>query len=165
MVTILQAQRLRIAALDLIKIFAICGVLLIHLVGKRDFGGIFWYAQAVPIFMVLMGYHCKDKLNWRAVGKAYVGYLLLFMASLVLALLANAPLSLRFLPLGFLPFEGPGTYWILQYFLFIFISPLLCRLRRRVPLHLFLLVLFMSGWAFDMMYELAVENPNCVWGG
>ena len=137
----------RSAALDLIKLFSICGVLIIHLVGKTSYGGIFWYAQAVPIFMVLMGYNSHAIIKWKSLGKAYISYLIiyviLYVISLSIVLHNNTPFSYNFLPIGLLPYYGPGTYWILLYFLFVLISPLVHKLRKNMSIPLFLCTLFL----------------------
>ena len=155
-----NVQTRRVASLDLIKFLAICGVLIIHLIGKKDFGGVFWYSQAVPVFMVLMGYNCKATINWKSFGKSYISYLMLFLASLVVAVYVGRPFSIYYIPIGLLPFDGPGSYWILLYFLFVLMSPLLSWLRRSMSLPLFLFLLFLAGWTFDLMFE----NVWMYWG-
>lgn len=59
-------------SLDLLKLFAIVSVILIHTGSKTSFFGIFWYAQAVPVFMVLLGYNCKYKLMWGGVKHTFL---------------------------------------------------------------------------------------------
>lgn len=147
----------RINSLDLIKLLAICGVLLIHLMGKTPYGGIFWYAQAVPIFMVLMGYNCKDTISSKQILKSYIPYLIIFLASVALALYKQIPLSFEYLPVGFLPYQGPGSYWILLYFLFIIVSPLLYTLYKKSNDLLFISILFACSYLFELFYDL--------WGG
>lgn len=143
----------RIASLDLLKLLSICGVLVIHLIGKTAYGGVFWYAQAVPIFMVLMGYHRKKDINWHSFGKSYLSYLIIYVVSLLIAVILHKPFSVHYLPIGLLPFAGPGTYWILLYFLFVLISPWIYRMRQRMPMAVFLSLLFLLGWMFDVVYE------------
>ncbi len=147
----------RIHSLDLIKLLAICGVLLIHLMGKTSYGGVFWYAQAVPVFMVLMGYNCKRSVSGNYIVKSYIPYLLIYLMTLILALYKHTPFSYDFMPLGFLPYAGPGTYWILLFFCFIVIAPFLHKIYERLNTSLFLLLLFASDYLFELYYDL--------WGG
>lgn len=140
--------------MDLLKFFAICGVLIIHIIGKTAYGGVFWYAQAVPIFMVLMGYNCKANINWHSLGKSYMSYLMIYMISLIIAIIQHMPFSVHYLPIGLLPFAGPGTYWILLYFLFVLISPIIYRMKEQMNIVTFLSLLFISGWMFDVIYKL-----------
>lgn len=143
----------RIASLDLLKLLAICGVLIIHMIGKTAYGGVFWYAQAVPIFMVLMGYNCKSHINWHSLGKSYISYFMIYIISLIIAIILHKPFSIHYLPIGLLPFEGPGAYWILLYFLFVLLSPLIYVMRKRMSIMTFLSLLFVIGWMFDVIYE------------
>lgn len=143
----------RIASLDLLKLFAICGVLIIHMIGKTTYGGVFWYAQAVPIFMVLMGYNCRETINWHSLGKSYLSYFMLYIVSLIIAIILHKPFSIHYLPIGLLPFAGPGTYWILLYFLFVLVSPLIYRMKERMSIGIFLSLLFVLGYMFDVIYE------------
>ena len=143
----------RIASLDLLKFLAICGVLVIHMIGKTAYGGVFWYAQAVPIFMVLMGYNCKEKINWHSFGKSYMSYFMIYMVSLIIAIILHKPFSIHYLPIGLLPFAGPGTYWVLLYFLFLLISPIIYHIREHMTVATFLSLLFILGWMFDVIYE------------
>lgn len=155
---ITKSKKTRIAALDLIKLFSICGVLIVHLIGKTSYGGVFWYAQAVPIFMVLMGYNSSSTIKWKSLNKTYINYLIIYFISLSIALYKNIPFSFNFLPIGFLPYSGPGTYWILLYFLFILLSPLIHKLRRSMSIPSFLCLLFLLGWFFDLFYKPILEG-------
>lgn len=150
----------RQASIDLLKLFAILGVLLIHLAGKKPMYGVFWYAQAVPIFMVIMGYNCKaDFPTKKKILNIYIPYVLIFIASLALTLVKDVPLSINYLPIGFLPVSGTGTYWILLFFLYIFIGPLIVRLNNSLGYKRLLPIIFAISWVYEMAYS-QIDTTN-----
>lgn len=156
MVTVAKRQ----ASIDLLKLFAILGVLLIHLVGKKLMYGVIWYAQAVPIFMVIMGYNCKaDFPTKKKLLNLYVPYALIFIASLALTLVKDVSLWINYLPIGFLPVSGPGTYWILLFFLYIFIGPLMVRLNNSLGYKTLLPIIFAISWIYEMTYS-QIDTTN-----
>lgn len=75
----------RVLSIDIIKFLSIVGVLLIHIFGSKSmYGGVFWYAQAVPLFMIMMGYNSKS--SFPAVKKiivVFTPYILTYMISLL----------------------------------------------------------------------------------
>ena len=82
----------RVLSIDIIKILSIVGVLLIHILGSKSmYGGVFWYAQAVPLFMIIMGYN--SKLSFPSINKmalVFTPYILTYMISLLYVILIAA---------------------------------------------------------------------------
>lgn len=74
----------RVLSIDIIKFLSIVGVLLIHILGSKSmYGGVFWYAQAVPLFMIIMGYN--SKLSFPSMKKmvlVFTPYILTYIISL-----------------------------------------------------------------------------------
>lgn len=155
-------KKTRDNALDIIKCLAILGVLLIHILGnKRDFCGVFWYAQAVPVFMVIMGYNASEQLpTTQKLLRLYIPYLLVFFTSYLLGkLLGVVPSSkLDYLPVGFLPTAGPGTYWITLFFMFLFITPLYKQMMLRYPSIFVLAAIWCVSYLFEYQWDAGGVN-------
>lgn len=94
-------------------------------------------------------------------GKTYFPYFLIFLFSFILSLLLIELHGITvdwyyYLPVGFLPSGGPGTYWVLMYFSFILISPILYRLKESMSvISLYGLMLLL-----DVSFELATNYQS-----
>lgn len=151
-------------AQDLIKFLAIIGVLFIHILGnKREYFGIFWYAQAVPIFMVLMGYNATDQLpSAKKLLKFYIPYLLIFFSSFALCwMIGTFPLSkIDMLPIGLLPKSGPGSYWISLFFVFLFVIPFYKQLMDKYSTISVLFLVFFLSYLFEYQWNIGAVNGS-----
>ena len=82
----------RVLSIDITKFISIVGVLLIHILGSKSiYGGVFWYAQAVPLFMIIMGYNSKSSFpSINKMALVFTPYILTYMISLLYVILIVA---------------------------------------------------------------------------
>ncbi|MHA2118308.1 MAG: acyltransferase family protein, partial [Candidatus Thorarchaeota archaeon] len=139
-------KRVKYWQIDALKAFAIALVVLDHSLTwdlKSLIGGVFWERTAIPIFMIVMGFNIglsfKDKgsttlreLYSRAYFKNKIEryvfpFILLYLGSLILGLYFNSFTWNEYTLIGWLPFWGPGNWFIPVLFSSILILPLVYR--------------------------------------
>lgn len=139
-------KRFKYWQVDALKAFAIALVVLDHSLTwdlKSLIGGVFWERTAIPIFMILMGFNIglsfKNKgattlreLYSRAYFKNKIEryvfpFLLLYWGSLILGLYYDSFTWNEYTLIGWLPFWGPGNWFIPVLFSSILILPLVYR--------------------------------------
>jgi peptidoglycan/LPS O-acetylase OafA/YrhL len=154
---------MRLGRVDTLKACAIVGVLLLHSVPARwlERGSGWWIAQAVPIFVVLLGYNAtRMRLGagyWgRRLRRIYVPFLAVFLVSFMIEPSAKA---LSGLVTGVLPTDGPGNYFVTLVFQFVVAAPALLWLYRRNA------AWFLGGClAISFLWDLAAIDSSYVYG-
>ena len=157
----------RVLSIDIIKILSIVGVLLIHILGSKSmYGGVFWYAQAVPLFMIIMGYN--SKLSFPSINKmalVFTPYILTYMISLLYVILIAAKSgswggnnAIHYLPIGFLPAGGPGEYWIPLFFISLFFIPILNRFSYKHGAIKTLIICVLVSYLFELFCSMININ-------
>jgi len=135
--------------IDVIKAVAVISVIIIHsmpLALHFSMFSLFHVMQAVPLFYVLLGYNAglgKPKsikqFYKKRVGRVILPFLIIFLCSVCLGLLVDGNIYFGWLTLiGYLPFTGPGNYFISVLFQFILITPFLVYLFNKSPKLLFI---------------------------
>ncbi|MHA2020526.1 MAG: acyltransferase family protein [Candidatus Thorarchaeota archaeon] len=139
-------KRVKYWQIDALKAFAIALVVLDHSLTwdlKSSIGGVFWERTAIPIFMIVMGFNIglsfKNKgattlreLYSRAYFKNKIEryvfpFLLLYWGSLILGFYFNSFTWNEYTLIGWLPFWGPGNWFIPVLFSSILVLPLVYR--------------------------------------
>ncbi|MFW9889475.1 MAG: acyltransferase family protein [Candidatus Thorarchaeota archaeon] len=139
-------ERVKYWQVDALKAFAIALVVLDHSLTwdlKSLIGGVFWERTAIPIFMIIMGFNIglsfKNKgattlreLYSREYFKNKIEryvfpFLLLYWGSLILGLFFNSLSWNEYSLIGWLPFWGPGNWFIPVLFSSILVLPLVYR--------------------------------------
>lgn len=137
--------------IDIIKAFAIISVVILHslplLVHYKIFS-LFHVMQAVPIFYVLLGHNsgsskrelCIKEYFFKQFRRIIMPFLFVFVVSVLIGF-HKGSLDFGWLTLfGYLPYTGPGNYFVSVMLQFIFIFPLLNYGYKKNPW----LVLFLS---------------------
>jgi peptidoglycan/LPS O-acetylase OafA/YrhL len=146
------SARPRLAQIDLLKGFAVLGVIALHALDQeelRDSWQGLHYGQAVAIFLLLMALNASSSLRARAGGPLralftrsyFAGRAERLLAPFALVWLASVAFGmaedeLDFGPttlVGALPLPGPGNYFITIAFEFVLVFPLLLWAFRRAP--------------------------------
>jgi len=138
--------RVKYWQVDALKAFAIVLVVLDHSLTwelKSAIGGVFWERTAIPFFMIIMGFNIglsfKHK-GARTLGELYswsylksrikryvLPFLLLYGGSLLIGAYFNSITFNEYTLIGWLPFWGPGNWFIPVLFSSILILPLVYR--------------------------------------
>jgi hypothetical protein len=138
--------------LDVLKTLAIAFVVMDHSLTweiKGALGSIFWERLSIPFFMIVMGFNMGISFQYRdARGfkelysfdyfkrkiKRYVlPFIILYMASIMLGISLGYINTNEFLLLGYLPFWGPGNWFIPLLFSSIIVFPIIYWLFNRFP--------------------------------
>ncbi len=139
--------------LDVLKAIAIAFVVLDHSLTweiKGALGSVFWERLSIPFFLIVMGFNMGSSFRYRKTKsllelysieyfirktKRYVlPFIILYLMSIILGLLLGHLDTSIYLLLGYLPFWGPGNWFIPLLFGSIFVFPLIYWLFDRRPL-------------------------------
>jgi peptidoglycan/LPS O-acetylase OafA/YrhL len=171
----LPALPARLAQIDLLKGLAILAVLALHTLTAAqlsDSAARFWIAQAVPVFVVLMGLNATGSM-WRRgraglrelysrryllsrLDRLYVPFLPVLAVSCAVALVRGTLTPggiVAGLVVGLLPYSGPGNYFITFAFQFAVLFPLFYWAYRRAPA-----AVVVAGFAAAAVFELAAPH-------
>jgi hypothetical protein len=139
--------------LDVLKAIAIAFVVMDHSLTweiKGAMGSIFWERLSIPFFLIVMGFNLGVSSKYRNARtfrdlysldyfkrkiKRYVlPFIILYIASIILGATLGYINTNEYLLLGYLPFWGPGNWFIPLLFGSILIFPLVYWLFDRLPL-------------------------------
>ncbi|MFW9803224.1 MAG: acyltransferase [Candidatus Thorarchaeota archaeon] len=155
-------DRVKYWQVDALKAFAIALVVLDHSLTwdlKSLIGGVFWERTAIPLFMIIMGFNIGLSFKHRGattlrefysrsyfrnkIERYVFPFLLLYLGSLVLGTYYYSFTWNEYSLIGWLPFWGPGNWFIPVLFSSILILPLIYRGYISYP-KLTVLLCFMS---------------------
>ncbi|MFX1415825.1 MAG: acyltransferase family protein, partial [Promethearchaeota archaeon] len=141
-----QKKRVKYWQVDALKAFAIALVVMDHSLTwelKSAIGGVFWERTAIPIFMVVMGFNMglsfknrgattlRELYSWKyfksKIERYVFPFLLLYLGSILLGVYFNAITFNEYSLIGWLPFWGPGNWFIPVLFGSILVLPLIYR--------------------------------------
>ncbi len=139
--------------LDVLKAIAIAFVVMDHSLTweiKGAMGSIFWERLSIPFFLIVMGFNLGVSSKYRNARtfrdlysldyfkrkiKRYVlPFIILYIASIILGVTLGYINTNEYLLLGYLPFWGPGNWFIPLLFGSILVFPLVYWLFDRLPL-------------------------------
>ncbi|MFW9799454.1 MAG: acyltransferase [Candidatus Thorarchaeota archaeon] len=139
-------KRFKYWQVDALKAFAIALVVLDHSLTwelKSLVGGVFWERTAIPLFMIIMGFNIglsfkhkgtttlRELYSWSyfksKIERYVLPFLILYLASLILGVYFNSFTWNEYTLIGWLPFWGPGNWFIPVLFSSIVILPLVYR--------------------------------------
>lgn len=139
--------------LEVLKAIAIAFVVMDHSLTweiKGAMGNIFWERLSIPFFLIVMGFNMGISFKYRNTKrlrdlysldyfirklKRYVlPFIILYMASIILGITFGYTNTSEYLWLGFLPFWGPGNWFIPLLFGSIVVFPIIYWLFDRFPL-------------------------------
>ena len=139
--------------LDVLKAIAIAFVVMDHSLTweiKGAMGSIFWERLSIPFFLIVMGFNLGVSSKYRNARtfrdlysldyfkrkiKRYVlPFIILYIVSIILGVTLGYINTNEYLLLGYLPFWGPGNWFIPLLFGSILIFPLVYWLFDRLPL-------------------------------
>ncbi|MHA2158421.1 MAG: acyltransferase family protein [Candidatus Thorarchaeota archaeon] len=139
--------------LEVLKAIAIAFVVMDHSLTweiKGAMGNIFWERLSIPFFLIVMGfnmgisflYHDATSLRdlysleyfKRKIKRYVVPFIILYMASVMLGVSVGYINTNEYLLLGYLPFWGPGNWFIPLLFGSILVFPIVYWLFDRLPL-------------------------------
>ncbi|MFX1602249.1 MAG: acyltransferase family protein [Promethearchaeota archaeon] len=131
---------------DALKAFAIALVVMDHSLTwelKSAIGGVFWERTAIPIFMIVMGFNMglsfkrrgatslRELYSWsyfkNKIQRYVFPFLILYVASFLLGVFFNAVTFNEYSLIGWLPFWGPGNWFIPVLLSSILVLPLVYR--------------------------------------
>ncbi len=138
--------------LDVLKAIAIAFVVLDHSLTweiKGAMGSVFWERLSIPFFLIVMGFNMGVSFQYREASrlrdlytidyfkrkiKRYVlPFIILYMVSIILGIEFGYINTNEYLLLGFLPFWGPGNWFIPLLFGTIVVFPIVYWLFVRIP--------------------------------
>ncbi|MFX1606827.1 MAG: acyltransferase family protein [Promethearchaeota archaeon] len=138
--------------LDVLKSIAIAFVVLDHSLTweiKGAMGSVFWERLSIPFFLIVMGFNMGVSFQYRGAHrfrdlytidyfkrklKRYVlPFIILYIASILLGVALGFINTNMFLLLGYLPFWGPGNWFIPLLFGSIVVFPIVYWLFDRIP--------------------------------
>lgn len=139
--------------LDVLKAIAIAFVVMDHSLTweiKGAMGSVFWERLSIPFFLIVMGFNMGASFKYRNTKslrelysieyfirktKRYVlPFIILYLMSIILGLVLGHLDTSIYLLLGYLPFWGPGNWFIPLLFGSILVFPLIYWLFDRRPL-------------------------------
>ena len=139
--------------LDVLKAIAIAFVVMDHSLTweiKGALGSVFWERLSIPFFLIVMGFNMGNSFRYRESKnlrdlysldyfrrklKRYVlPFAILWLASLALGITLGHIDTSEYLLLGYLPFWGPGNWFIPLLFGSILIFPIVYWMFDRAPL-------------------------------
>ena len=173
-------MRTHYTQIDIMKGLAILGVIVIHSSVSSHLlpnGGYLWLAQAVPVFMVLLGLNLALSLQGRPPSfsaayaspywksrwrRVFVPFVVVFGLSALIALassvLGGLPANVGgFTLVGVLPTGGPGNYFLTVLFQFVIVGPLLWVAFRRTPQ-----LTLVSALVVDVAFEVWADSSILV---
>ena len=138
--------------LDVLKTIAIAFVVMDHSLTweiKGAMGSIFWERLSIPFFLIVMGLNMGISFKYqnaksfrelysldyfkRKIKRYVLPFIILYMASIMLGLTVGYINTNEYLALGYLPFWGPGNWFIPLLFGSIVIFPAIYWLFDRMP--------------------------------
>ncbi len=138
--------------LEVLKAIAIAFVVMDHSLTweiKGAMGNIFWERLSIPFFLIVMGFNMGISFKYRNAKslrelysldyfkrkiKRYVlPFIVLYIASIILGVTVGYLNTNEYLLLGYLPFWGPGNWFIPLLFGSILVFPLIYWLFDRLP--------------------------------
>jgi len=178
-----QKKRVKYWQVDALKAFAIALVVMDHSLTwelKSAIGGVFWERTAIPIFMIVMGFNMglsfknrgattlRELYSWRyfksKIERYVFPFLLLYLGSFLLGVYFNAITFNEYSLIGWLPFWGPGNWFIPVLFGSILVLPLIYRGYLSYP-KLTVFLCFMSEILLQlfMFYNLPLVLVDGSW--
>jgi peptidoglycan/LPS O-acetylase OafA/YrhL len=167
-------RRANNAAIDLLKGYAILGVLWQHAVPAsitNALGGNLWARPAVPIFFILLGLNLATSLTRRGrpsldratltdyarrrVARVAVPFLVVLAAGYVIAAAQGTLRAAPSLVIGGMPVNAPGNYFITALIAFLVAMPFLVYAYARRPL-----ATLVACLAVDVAFEAIVYLAN-----
>lgn len=138
--------------LDVLKAIAIAFVVMDHSLTweiKGAMGSVFWERLSIPFFLIVMGFNMGISFKYRNVKglldlysldyfirkiKRYIlPFIILYIASILLGVSLGYLSTNEYLLLGFLPFWGPGNWFIPLLFGSILVFPIIYWLFEKQP--------------------------------
>ena len=139
--------------LEVLKAIAIAFVVMDHSLTweiKGAMGNIFWERLSIPFFLIVMGFNLGVSSKYRNMNsfenlysldyfkrkiKRYIlPFIILYMGSIILGVTFGYIDTSEYLLLGFLPFWGPGNWFIPLLFGSIIVFPVIYWLFDKLPL-------------------------------
>ncbi|TFG33322.1 acyltransferase [Candidatus Thorarchaeota archaeon] len=163
--------------LDILKALAIAFVVMDHSLTwelKGSIGSLFWERLSIPFFLIVMGFNMGLSFKYREVGNLrglytneyfkrkiirYVfPFFVLYMISVLLGLFFGYLDSSEYLLLGYLPFWGPGNWFIPLLFGSILIFPAVYWAFKRQPI-LTIFLCFLSEIILQLIMYIWYPYP------
>ena len=138
--------------LDVLKAIAIAFVVMDHSLTweiKGAIGSVFWERLSIPFFLIVMGFNMGISFKYRnekslrdlysldyfkrKIKRYVLPFIILYMVSIVLGYTLGHINTNEYLLLGFLPFWGPGNWFIPLLFGSIIIFPIVYWMFERAP--------------------------------
>lgn len=148
--------------LDFLKAIAISFVVMDHSLTwevKHSIGSLFWERLSIPFFLMVMGFNIAISFKYsgatslnelytreyfkRKIVRYVLPFVILYIGSILVGLYFGFLSLNEYTLLGFLPFWGPGNWFIPLLFGFIVVAPLVYWTFKKQPV-LTLLLCFMS---------------------
>jgi peptidoglycan/LPS O-acetylase OafA/YrhL len=163
--------------LDVLKAIAIAFVVMDHSLTwgvKSSIGSLFWERLSIPFFLIVMGlnmaisfkssaatslrdFYTREYFK-RKIVRYVLPFLVLYMGSIFLGLYFGFLSFNEYTLLGFLPFWGPGNWFIPLLFGFIIVFPLVYWAFKKQPI-LTMILCFMSEIILQLIMYLWLPVP------
>jgi peptidoglycan/LPS O-acetylase OafA/YrhL len=164
--------------LDVLKAIAIAFVVMDHSLTwevKGWIGSLFWERLSIPFFLMVMGFNMaisfkysgatslREYYTWeyfkRKITRYVLPFLILYMGSILLGLYFGFLSFNEYTWLGFLPFWGPGNWFIPLLFGSIVVFPLAYWAFRKQPI-ITMLLCFMSEIILQLVMYIWLPYPT-----
>lgn len=171
-------KRSRFFQIDFLKTVAIALVVLDHSLTwdiKHDIYAPFWERLAIPLFLIIMGFNLGHSFKYRReeeqTSTFSTGYLnsrvvrymfpffVLFVGSTLVGLRFQSLSFDEYIFLGYLPFWGPGNWFIFLLFTSIIVLPLLYKAFTKWPIAT-LVGCFASELALQLLMYFVFPYPT-----
>ena len=162
--------------LEVLKTIAIAFVVMDHSLTweiKGAMGSVFWERLSIPFFLIVMGFNMgisfkfrnskslRELYSWdyfkRKIKRYVFPFIILYCVSIILGVTLGYYNTNEYLLLGYLPFWGPGNWFIPLLFGSIVVFPIIYWLFDRSPL-VTVCLCFLSELV--MQYILSVLYPT-----
>ncbi len=163
--------------LDVLKAIAIAFVVMDHSLTwevKGLMGSLFWERLSIPFFLMVMGFNMaisfkysgatslSELYTWDYFKRKIVRYVLpffiLYIGSILMGLYFGFLSFNEYTILGFIPFWGPGNWFIPLLFGFIVVAPLVYWIFKKQPI-LTMLLCFMSEIILQLVMYIWLPLP------
>lgn len=163
--------------LDVLKAIAILFVVMDHSLTwevKGSIGSLFWERLSMPFFLMVMGFNMavsfkysgatslNNLYTWdyfkRKIVRYVLPFLILYTGSILVGLYFGFLSINEYTILGFLPFWGPGNWFIPLLFGFIVVFPLVYWAFKKQPI-LTMLLCFMSEIILQLVMYIWLPYP------
>ena len=164
--------------LDVLKAIAIAFVVMDHSLTwgvKGSIGSLFWERLSIPFFLMVMGFNIaisfkyseattlREFYTWeyfkRKITRYVLPFLILYMGSILLGLYFGYLRFNEYTLLGYLPFWGPGNWFIPLLFGSIVVFPLVYWAFRKRPI-ITMLLCFMSEIILQLVMYIWLPYPD-----